>query len=290
MIVWRVRRVGGNFFKSKWTAVGIILNQMFIWNPHYCWPQQQHHDLCKLHGWQQPRGHNVHKYVLTVVASRYKKAEPLTSKDCWSCECFLVNSQVQPLDLAAYVAGWPWLRVHGECDQRNRTHKTYISCGLTEIHRDQGIIERFNRMLAEHLLGNQYALEMLLPAGEQLTAWLKRLPDIVSALNKEVTRLIGKKPAVAIKNKAVSAKPSTPYSRPVGVNEKSSTTMWMFAMSNSTVSLKVGLRGLQIQSGLWKFTCLIEPDEPVYYLPNGRAKNWQLHNRQWCIKTDQGQQ
>ena len=54
------------------------------------------------------------------------------------------------------------------------------------------------------------------------TEWVKRLPEVVSALNNEVTRLIGKKPAEAIKEKSVYSKPSTTYaySRPVGVNEK----------------------------------------------------------------------
>ena len=49
---------------------------------------------------------------------------------------------------------------------------------------------------------------------------MKRLPDVVSALNNEVTKLINKKPAEAIKEKAVSSKPSTTYSTPVGLNEK----------------------------------------------------------------------
>ena len=49
---------------------------------------------------------------------------------------------------------------------------------------------------------------------------MKRLPEVVSALNNEITRLIGKKPAEAIKEKAVSSKPSTTYSRPVGLKEK----------------------------------------------------------------------
>ena len=43
---------------------------------------------------------------------------------------------------------------------------------------------------------------------------------VISALNKEVTQLTGKKPAEAIKKKTVSANPSTPYLRPVGVDEK----------------------------------------------------------------------
>ena len=46
-------------------------------------------------------------------------------------------------------------------------HKTAIHCGRTEIDRDQAIVERFNRTLAEHLFGHQYAVEMLLLSGQQ---------------------------------------------------------------------------------------------------------------------------
>ena len=69
--------------------------------------------------------------------------------------------------------------------------------------------------LAERLFGHQYAVEMLLPEGQRSTAWVERLPDVVSALNNDVTSLTGKIPAVAIKEKGVVAKPSTPYSRPL---------------------------------------------------------------------------
>ena len=48
----------------------------------------------------------------------------------------------------------------------------------------------------------------------------KRLTEVVEALNSEVTRLTGKKPFDAIKEKAVDAKSSTTYSRPVGLKEK----------------------------------------------------------------------
>ena len=89
------------------------------------------------------------------------------------------------------------------------------------MQRDQAIIvERFNRTLAEHLFGHQHAVEMRLPSRQSSTACVARLPLVVSALNNEVTQLTGKKTAEAIKAKAVSAKPSTPYSRPVGLKEK----------------------------------------------------------------------
>jgi len=61
---------------------------------------------------------------------------------------------------------------------------------------------------------------MRLTEGQRSTAWVKRLPEVVSALNNEVTSLIGKKPAVAIKEKTVYARLSTSYSRPVGESEK----------------------------------------------------------------------
>ena len=98
-------------------------------------------------------------------------------------------------------------------------HKTIIRRGRPNIHRDQAIVERFNHTLAERLFGYQYAVEMNMPSGRS-TAWVKRLPEVVFALNNEVTRLIGKKPADAISEKAVAFKPATPYMRPVGVNER----------------------------------------------------------------------
>ena len=108
----------------------------------------------------------------------------------------------------------------GAVTKKMINNNTAIRRGRVEIHRDQAIVERFNRTLAERLFGHQYAVEILLPADQRYTAWVKRLPVVVSALNNEVTRLTGKKPAEAIKVKAVSATPSTPYLRPVGVNEK----------------------------------------------------------------------
>jgi len=170
-----------------------------------------------------PRGRKVYKYSLTVVdiASRFKEAEPLTSKDSAEvAKAFQSIYRRSPLTWPQMLQVDPGREFMRSVTKEMENHKTYIRRGRTEIHRDQAIVERFNRTLAERLFGYQYAVEMLLPEGKRSTAWVKRLPDVVKALNNEVTRLTGKKPSVAVKEKSIVAKPSTRYSRPVGADEK----------------------------------------------------------------------
>ena len=57
-------------------------------------------------------------------------------------------------------------------------------------------------------------------SSERSAEWATRFPKLVSALNNEETRLIGKKPIDAIKGKVVDAKISTTYSRPVSLKKE----------------------------------------------------------------------
>ena len=169
-----------------------------------------------------PRGKKVYKYALTVVdvASRYKAAEALTSKDSDEvARGFAKIYRRWPLKWPQLLQVDPGREFMGAVTKAMENNKTTIRRGRPNIHRDQAIVEGFNRTLAERLFGYQYAVEMNMPSGRS-TAWVKRLPDVVSALNNEVTRLTGKKPSQAIKDKAISAKPATPYMRPVGVQER----------------------------------------------------------------------
>ena len=145
-----------------------------------------------------PRGRKIYKYALTVVdiASRYKEAEPLTSKDSAEvAKAFQSIYRRSPLTWPEMLQVDPGREFMGAVTKEMESHKTYICRGGTEIHRDQAIVERFNRTLAERLFGHQYAVEMLLPQGQRSTAWVKRLPEVVGALNNEVTSLIGKGPS-----------------------------------------------------------------------------------------------
>ena len=168
-------------------------------------------------------GRKVYKYALTVVyvASRYKAAEPLTSKESDEVsKAFQRMYKRGPLKWPQLLQVDPGCEFMGNVTKVMQNNKTAIRRGRTEIHRDQAIVERFNRTLAERLFEYQYAVEMNMKDNKRSTEWVKRLPSVVAALNNEVTRLTGKKPAEAIKEKSVYSKPATPFSRPVGVNEK----------------------------------------------------------------------
>ena len=79
----------------------------------------------------------------------------------------------------------------GAVSQLLAKHSVQGRRGRVDIHRDQGIVERFIRTLAERLFGHQNAQEMRLPSGERSTELVKRLPSVVAALNREVTWLTG---------------------------------------------------------------------------------------------------
>ena len=229
-----------------------------------------------------PQGKKIYKYALTVVdiASRYKEAEPLTSKNSDEvAKAFQSIYRRSPLTWPNMLQVDPGREFMGAVTKEMEKHKTYIRRGRTEIHRDQAIVERFNRTLAERLFGHQYAVEMLLPEGKRSTEWVKRLPDVVGALNNEVTSLIGKKPAVAIKEKEVSSQPSTKYNRPVGANEKKLPPLINVRYLYQPGELEGGTK--RATDPIWslKVYQVVEnktkPNEPVvYYLSDGPKRGF----------------
>ena len=223
-----------------------------------------------------PRGRKLYKYALTVVhvASRYKAAEPLTSKESDEvAKAFQKIYRHGPLKWPQMLQVDPGREFMGAVSKAMDNNKTTIRRGRVNIHRDQAIVERFNRTLAERLFGHQYAIEMNLSSGQRSTEWVKRLPEVVSALNNEVTRLTGKKPSQAIKEKAVSTKPSTSYLRPVGVKEKTSPRVHVRYLYQPG-ELEGG--GRRATDPIWSLKVyniervVTTPNEPVvYYLYDG---------------------
>ena len=238
-------------------------------------------DLLYLPHDKPPRSRKVYKYALTVVdvASRYKEAEPLTSKDSAEvAKAFQSIYRRSPLTWPQMLQVDPGREFMGGVTKEMDKHKTYIRRGRTEIHRDQAIVKRFNRTLAERLFGHQYAMEMLMKEGKRSTEWVKRLPDVVGALNNEVTSLIGKKHAVAIKEKTVSLLP-TKYNRPVGLAEKKLPPLINVRYLYQSGELEGGVK--RATDPIWslKVYQVVEnrtkPDSPVvYYLSDGPKRGF----------------
>ena len=168
------------------------------------------------------RGRKLYKYALTIVdvASRYKEAEPLATKEAKEVVDALSRIYSRgPLTWPKLLQVDPGREFMGVVNTLLAKHNTKVKRGRVNIHRDQAIVERFNRTLAERLFGHHYTQEMLLRSGERSVEWVSRLPAVVAALNNEQTRLIGLRPKDAIKVKTVAQK--TPIAgRPVGLNEQ----------------------------------------------------------------------
>jgi len=97
----------------------------------------------------------------------------------------------------------------GDVKKEMSKHDIRIRMGIVDIHHDQGIVEHFNRTLSECLFSYQYNKETNMKSSERSREWVKRLPEVVKALNNEVTRLIGERPVDAIRERVVDAKSST---------------------------------------------------------------------------------
>ena len=158
-------------------------------------------------------GRKTFKYALTVVdvASRYKAAEPLSTKEAKEVADALSRIYRRgPLKWPKLLQVDPGHEFMGAVSQLLAKHGVSVRRGRVDIHRDQAIVERFNRTLAERLFGHQYAQEMLLAArgsSDRSAEWVARLPAVVATLNDEPTRLTGKKPKDAIRVKTVTQKP-----------------------------------------------------------------------------------
>ena len=91
---------------------------------------------------------------------------------------------------------------YGDATKFMEKHDVIIQRGDPSQHRFQGIVERFNRTLADRLFSYQYHKELEDPSKSN-REWVFRLQNVVSSLNNEKTRLIGIKPVDAIKQTLV---------------------------------------------------------------------------------------
>ena len=141
------------------------------------------HDTAKV-----GRVNKTYRYALTLVdvGTRYKEAEPLTSKDSKEVAKAFEKIYSRHLKYPRLLQIDPGREFMGAVSQPMENHSVKIRRGRTEIHRDQGVVERFNRTLAERLFGYQYAKEI--DTQKRNREWVRRLPDVIKALNAETKK------------------------------------------------------------------------------------------------------
>ena len=137
------------------------------------------------------------------VASRYKGSYQLATKN--SEEVALAFQWIyenSPLTYPKTLMIDDGKEFYGDITKLMEKHDVIIKRGDPSQHRSQGIVERFNRTLADRLCSYQYHKELEDPSKSN-REWVSRLQKVVSSLNNEDTRLIGMKPVDAIKETLV---------------------------------------------------------------------------------------
>ena len=135
----------------------------------------------------------TYKYALNIVdvASRYKGSYQLTTKNAKEvAQAFQWIYENTPLSYPKTLIVDDGKEFYGDTTKLMEKHDVMIQRGDPSHHRSQGIVERFNRTLADRLFTYQYHKEL-------------QDQNVVSSLNNEKTRLIGMKPVDAIKQTLV---------------------------------------------------------------------------------------
>ena len=147
----------------------------------------------------------TYKYALNIVdvASRYKGSYQLTTKNSKEvAQAFQWMYKNTKLNFPKTLIVDDGKEFYSEVTKLMEKHDVIIQRGDPSQHRSQGIVERFNKKLADRPFTYQYHKELEDPLKSN-REWVSRLQNVVSALNNEKTRLIDMKPVDAIKETLV---------------------------------------------------------------------------------------
>ena len=147
----------------------------------------------------------TYKYALNIVdvASRYKGNYQLTTKSAKEvAQAMQWIYENTPLTYPKTLIVDDGKEFYGDMTKLEEKHDVIIQHEDPSKHRLQGIVERFNRTLADRLFTYQYHKELEDPSKSN-REWVSRLQNVVSSLNNEKTKLTGMKSVDAIKQTLV---------------------------------------------------------------------------------------
>ena len=160
----------------------------------------------------------TYRYALVVVdvASKYKDAEALTSKESNEVAACFSKIYKRRLSWPERVIVDPSREFKGSVTKLMERHDVIIQRSQAGNHRSQAFVERANKTLSERLFSHQYAQEMITDGRSR--EWVARLPHVLKAMNSSSTRLTGKEPSESIGLEEVPLK-ERGYKRPVRLEE-----------------------------------------------------------------------
>ena len=218
------------------------------------------------------------KYALVVVdvASRYKDAEPLTSKESSEVAKSFEKIYSRKLKWPVRIIIDPGKEFMGHVTSLMKRHNVIIQRSEAGNHRAQAFVERANRTLSERLFSFQYGKEMSSDDNERSREWVERLPAVLKSMNNEVTRLTGKEPQEVLKSK----QPKKKFNRPVGFDEVRlspfAKVRYLFAPGEYE-----GGERRRATDPVWSLEIFelsyskVSPDQPVlYYLSGGPKRSF----------------
>ena len=128
--------------------------------------------------------------VVVDIATRYKDAEPLTSKESSLVAKAFENIYSRKLNWPSVLMVDPGKEFFGSVNTLMKKHAVKFQRSEAGNHRTQSFVERANRTLSEKLFSHQYAQEMITEG--RSVEWVKRLPAVIKAMNNESAKITGK--------------------------------------------------------------------------------------------------
>ena len=125
----------------------------------------------------------TYKYALNIVdvASRYKASYQLTTKNAKEvAQAFQWTYENTPLTYPTTLIVDDGKEFYGDVTKLMEKHDVMIQRGDPSQHHSQGIVERFNRTLADRLFTYQYHKQFEDPSKSN-REWVSRLQNVVSA-------------------------------------------------------------------------------------------------------------
>ena len=147
-------------------------------------------------------GNQTYKYALTLVdvASRYKAARPLKTKDAATVArelASIYDDEKSPLTWPETMMVDLGTEFKGATTTLLETNGVRVRRADKGHHRSQAFAEAFNKVLAQRLFRSMYHRGF--EDGVPSNAWVGKLQKVVTSMNNTKTRMIGMKPAEAIK-------------------------------------------------------------------------------------------